>query len=113
MDASGQIQNSYQYDPFGKVIQQSERLRNFYKYIGRLGVISDEELQHIFMMRDRHYDAQHGRFISMDPIGIINQKQKKTMQYKLMISLSCTCHLQDSQEIAPISMYMHLTHHWS
>lgn len=67
---SGDVQNSYQYDPFGKVIQQTEAIRNIYKYIGSLGIIADEELQDIYWMRDRHYDAKHGRFISMDPIGI-------------------------------------------
>lgn len=46
--------------------------------MGSLGVIADEELlvvmaneelHYMYMMRDRHYDAQHGRFISMDPVG--------------------------------------------
>ena len=69
VDSGGLIQNSYQYDPFGKMIQHTEQIRNIYKYVGSQGVISDEELQNIFMMRDRHYDAEHGRFISMDPIG--------------------------------------------
>ncbi len=70
MNQSGTVQNVYKYDPFGRVLQQSEQLRNIFKYIGQLGVISDRELQDIYMMRDRHYDAQHGRFISLDPIGI-------------------------------------------
>lgn len=70
---SGAVKNIYKYDPFGKVIQQSEQIRNLFKYIGQLGVISDGELQDIYMMRDRHYDAQHGRFISLDPIGIHNR----------------------------------------
>lgn len=85
MDASGQIRNSYQYDPFGKVVQQTEQVRNLYKYIGRLGVISDEELQHVFMMRDRHYDAQHGRFISMDPIG---NQQHSLYMYSVHLNLA-------------------------
>lgn len=72
MNQSGTVQNTYKYDPFGKVIQQSEQIINFFMYIGQLGVISDGELQDIYMMRDRHYDAQHGRFISLDPIGIHN-----------------------------------------
>lgn len=69
LDGNGRTQNTYQYDPFGRIIQQTEQVRNVHKYMGSLGVIADEELQHIYMMRDRHYDAQHGRFISMDPVG--------------------------------------------
>ena len=69
MDGNGVVQNSYEYDPFGKIIHQTEDIRNIHKYIGSIGVIADEELQHIYMMRDRHYDAKHGRFISQDPIG--------------------------------------------
>lgn len=48
---------------------QSEEIRNIFKYCGQLGVIHDEELMDMYMMRARHYDAQHGRFISMDPSG--------------------------------------------
>ena len=51
------------------MVYQAENIRNIYKYIGSLGIIADEELQDIYWMRDRHYDAMHGRFISMDPIG--------------------------------------------
>jgi len=69
MDSQGIIQNSYQYDPFGKVLWKSEQIRNIFQYVGRFGVIRDLELQSMFMMRARHYDAEHGRFISLDPIG--------------------------------------------
>ena len=69
MDGNGVIWNTYEYDPFGKVLHQIERVRNIHKYIGSFGVIVDGELQYTYMMRDRHYDSQHGRFISQDPIG--------------------------------------------
>lgn len=69
MDEQGVSQNSYMYDPFGKLVQQSEKVRNIFKYIGRFGVIHDEELSNVYKMRVRHYDAGHGRFISLDPIG--------------------------------------------
>ena len=69
MDRNGEIQNSYRYDPFGRIIQQREQCRNIHKFSGIYGIIANEELQDVYMMRNRHYDAQHGRFLSMDPIG--------------------------------------------
>ena len=69
MDRNGSIQNWYQYDPFGKVVRKSECLRNIFQYVGRYGVIHDHEIQNMYMMRARHYDAEHGRFISLDPLG--------------------------------------------
>ena len=68
-NSEGETENSYAYNPFGKVLHQTERVRNIYLYIGKLGVICDEELENMFMMRARHYDAQHGRYISLDPAG--------------------------------------------
>jgi len=65
MNEQGSIQNTYKYEPFGKVCHRSERVRNIFLYVGKFGVISDEELKHISLMRARHYDAQHGRFISL------------------------------------------------
>ena len=69
LDEQGNTRNSYSYDPFGKVIQRSESVRNIFQYIGKFGVVQDEELIDIYMMRARHYDANHGRYISVDPIG--------------------------------------------
>ena len=63
------IHNTYQYDPFGRIIQKIEQCRNIHKFSGLRGIIADDELQNIYMMRSRHYDARHGRFLSMDPIG--------------------------------------------
>ena len=69
LDMSGRVINAYKYDAFGKTTYREERVRNLFKYAGQLGVIADEELVEIYMMRSRHYDAKHGRFISIDPIG--------------------------------------------
>lgn len=65
----GRVLNSYKYDAFGRMTYKSEERRNIFKYCGLLGVMSDEELEDIYMMRARHYDAKHGRFISLDPSG--------------------------------------------
>ena len=66
---NGRVMNAYKYDAFGKTMYREERVRNLFKYAGQIGVIADDELMEIYMMRSRHYDAKHGRFISMDPIG--------------------------------------------
>lgn len=69
LDINGRIVNSYKYDIFGKMTYRAERIRNIFKYSGLYGVMHNEELVDIYMMRARHYDAQHGRFISLDPSG--------------------------------------------
>ena len=69
MDFDGSVQNTYQYDPFGEVLSKSEHIRNIFQYVGRYGVIRDHDIQNLYMMRARHYDAECGRFISLDPIG--------------------------------------------
>ena len=70
LDMAGRIVNSYKYDAFGKITYRAERIRNIFKYSGLYGVVHDEELLDVYMMRARHYDAQHGRFISLDPSGM-------------------------------------------
>lgn len=69
LDKDGVVLNSYSYDPFGRVIESSESVRNIFQYVGQLGVMKDEAVENVFMMRARHYDASHGRFISLDPLG--------------------------------------------
>ena len=67
-DSDG-ILNTYKYDPFGQVLQQSQRKRNPYLYAGQHGVIKTYELDNMYMMPSGHYDAQHGRFINTDIEG--------------------------------------------
>ena len=70
LDKAGKAVNSYSYDPFGRVIAASEGVRNIFQYVGQLGVIKDEAVENVYMMRARHYDATHGRFMSLDPLGV-------------------------------------------
>lgn len=70
LDTSGQAVNSYSYDPFGQTIAASEGVRNIFQYVGQLGVIKDEAVENVYLMRARHYDATLGRFISLDPLGV-------------------------------------------
>lgn len=69
LNEAGEALNSYDYDPFGRVTVVSESVRNIFQYVGQLGVIIDEAVENVYMMRARHYDATHGRFISLDPLG--------------------------------------------
>ena len=71
MDPVGKIQNFYKYDPFGNILEQSEDFFSTFAYVGRLGVIRHKELQNLYHMRARFYDAQHGCFISLDPLGTL------------------------------------------
>ncbi len=66
---NGNIINSYKYDAFGRITYRSEQIRSIFKYSGLLGVLHNEELVDVYMMRARHYDAQLGRFISLDLTG--------------------------------------------
>ena len=69
VDESGQVLNFYEYDPFGKIIQRTETVHNIFQYLGSLGITTHDELMDMYSMRDRIYDASHGRFISVDPLG--------------------------------------------
>lgn len=66
-DSSENIVNFYDYTPFGVIINESETFLQPFKYVGRLGVM--EEDNGFFYMRARYYDPITGRFISEDPLG--------------------------------------------
>ena len=63
------ILNTYKYDPFGRVLQQSEQKRNPYQYAGQHGVTKTYELDNMYVMPSGHYYAHHGRFINTDVEG--------------------------------------------
>ena len=69
IDKDGNTLNSYKYDPFGILLQKSEQVHNIFQYRGSLGIVKHSELQDMYSMRDRVYDARLGRFISIDPLG--------------------------------------------
>ena len=106
MNEQGSIQNTYTYEPFGKVRHQSERVRNIFLYVGKFGVIRDDEIKDIFLMRARHYDAQHGRFISLDPAG---QCSWRSATENNLVLVSAIHTIQVWVEIAPTATCMHTT----
>ena len=69
IDEDGHRLNYYEYDPFGKITQIDETVHNIFQYLGSLGIVKHDELIDMYYMRDRVYDASHGRFVSVDPLG--------------------------------------------
>ncbi|ANE58082.1 hypothetical protein AYM39_22680 (plasmid) [Methylomonas sp. DH-1] len=66
-NASQQTVNTYAYDPYGKLMAQTETIAQPFKYAGQVGI--QAEGNNLYYMRARYYDANLGRFISEDPIG--------------------------------------------
>ncbi|WP_243438500.1 RHS repeat-associated core domain-containing protein [Fundidesulfovibrio soli] len=65
-DASGATVGAYAYGPYGAVVAHTGRSTPF-TYAGAYGVM--DEGADFFLMRNRYYDAQAGRFLQRDPIG--------------------------------------------
>lgn len=71
-DSKGKVAQEYQYDSFGNMHDQMNKVKQPYTYTGREW---DRETG-LYYYRARYYDAKDGRFISKDPIGFrggINQ----------------------------------------
>lgn len=67
---SANITHKYAYDDFGKVTAQEEANNNPFKYVGKMGLMYEDE-NHYFV-RARYYDCNTARFISEDPIWNTN-----------------------------------------
>ena len=68
--SSGELINRYDYDPFGNIFDMEEQISNPYQYVGRWGVRRVSNIHTIHYMRARFYDSQHGRFLTVDPLGL-------------------------------------------
>ena len=66
-DDSNIVTESYTYDEFGSKLASSGTAANPFKFVGRYGVMDEEN--GLLYMRARYYDADNGRFISRDPLG--------------------------------------------
>jgi len=64
-DSTGTTAQSYAYDAYGNIIQQTGSVENPYTYTGRE---FDAETG-LYYYRARHYDPRTGRFLQKDPIG--------------------------------------------
>lgn len=63
-DASGSIQTSYTYEPFGKATTSGASSANPFQYTGR-----EADASELLYLRARYYSPTLQRFISEDPIG--------------------------------------------
>jgi RHS repeat-associated protein len=64
------ITHKYQYDDFGNLTQQQETDVNPFRYVGKYGVMYEND--HLVYMRARYYDPTIGRFMSEDPVWSTN-----------------------------------------
>lgn len=64
------VTHKYQYDEFGNITQIQETDTNPFRYIGRHGVMYEND--HLMYMRARYYDPTIGRFLSEDPVWSTN-----------------------------------------
>ena len=67
-DSNGNIVNKYAYDEFGNLLGSEETTSNPFRYLGRYGVM--DEGNGLMYMRARYYDAEIGRFLKKDSIGL-------------------------------------------
>ena len=65
-DLSGKVVQNYEYDPFGNLKDQKNRIKQPFTYTGREW---DKETG-LYFYRARYYDPMEGRFIQKDPIGL-------------------------------------------
>jgi RHS repeat-associated protein/uncharacterized repeat protein (TIGR01451 family) len=66
-DASGALIDTYDNDPWGVPLAANEKLPNPFQYVGRFGVMKDQN--GLLFMRIRYYNPDIGAFGSSDPIG--------------------------------------------
>jgi RHS repeat-associated protein len=64
VDANGNINTSYSYDPFGNTTASGATSSNLLQYTGR-----ENEGNGLYYYRGRYYSPVLGRFISEDPLG--------------------------------------------
>lgn len=62
LDTNGNVVNSYSYDAWGNITNQTEGISNSFKYAGE---IYDEETG-FYYLRARYYDPTIGRFLNED-----------------------------------------------
>jgi RHS repeat-associated protein len=65
---SGQVTDTYEYEPFGKVLEHQGRSQNDYQFVGGYGVRKLNDT--LDTMGVRQYSEATGRFTTQDPIGL-------------------------------------------
>ena len=67
-DESGNIVQEYSYDVWGNLVSSSGSISQPYQYVGKEGYYREGDLD-LYLLGQRWYDEEVGRFISRDPIG--------------------------------------------
>jgi RHS repeat-associated protein len=65
---SGQVTDTYEYEPFGKVLEHQGTSQNDYQFVGGYGVRKLNDT--LDVMGVRQYSEATGRFTTQDPIGL-------------------------------------------
>ncbi len=76
-DANEAITDKYAYDPFGRRLNREGTTANPFQYVGRYGVMDEEN--GLLFMGARFYDTDTKRFLSRDPV----KGDEKNTQYML------------------------------
>jgi RHS repeat-associated protein len=66
---TGKPLQMYKYTPYGKVTNTIDDSENALRFIGAYGGYQDDDTGFIYFWH-RWYDAQNGRWVSRDPIGV-------------------------------------------
>jgi len=69
-DSEQALTHKYSYGPYGGVVRSVEEDENQFRFVGRFGV--QHEVDDLYYMRARYYDAAVGRFLSVDPVWSVN-----------------------------------------
>lgn len=64
-DAQGDVANAYTYSHEGQIKESNETLNNPFKYVGKYGILSDDN-NHYFI-RERYLSSKTMSFVSLDP----------------------------------------------
>lgn len=67
-DSSGSVTNSYSYSTFGEIVSQTGTAPNLYQFSTKLYNFTTGLVHFGF----RYYDPSVGRFITVDPLGMVN-----------------------------------------
>ncbi|HPW56069.1 MAG: hypothetical protein KA072_09840 [Thermoanaerobaculaceae bacterium] len=67
-DGSGTVLQAYAYDPYGKVAAAAGALASPFRFVGKRGVLADEN--GLYHMQARYYDPDARRFVTEDPLGL-------------------------------------------
>ena len=67
-DENGLVVQTYSYDAYGGIIENSGGISNPYTYTGR----AIEEGTDMYYYRDRYYASGEGRFVQRDPLGYVS-----------------------------------------